>query len=1075
MCSFLQLLLGCLVIKMFYGKLTALCDLFLSLYVFLLVDLCQLHPFLDTLPHLAFITELSGLHQRPAVSYVIRSKMLPRGTSNASRRPRRAKSTPTVRPSPIILMTPSTGDAETTHQHALTAANLAFERANERAMAKEGPIGQDTASPADNGGGQKLGRRQSVRFTGPTAVPSRNRSITRREAPSYTTSDQAYESQLEPLSPSVEHSISSNERVLAALAQPIGEFGENDNASAPSSYRKLRKAKSMFSPAKAPSAVFSDGLPNGRRHFRRQSFQSSDAYIEPLREPRPPLRKSYSFLRGVTDRISTSSRQYVATDAAVQLARDQYLSQLEQQRLKEQPSFLGLSNRRKPHKAFRRTVRTSSTNSYGSAIASPLASVEIPKAKDFGHRARSLSQTIKKKIKRVFKRSSDTEATIPVQQIKASHPHYGDYIWTSDGKEQRYPPVPEPDAELLLRVSSRESVTYPSPVRAEKDDRPGSIGSAHSDDDESNGKSRVTSWTNSTAANTVTMPHTLQRKRLSIIKEDGGPHQPSSSARQYEVTSDGYASFRQPIRQSSLGRINGPIDPKRIFSALQRKIDENNRKAALEDTESSTDSSSGHRKARRSSRAPRRTSSIRKGAKARSNSLPRPRAVSPSGSVIFSPSAMESFNDEFYQHGSRSPDREYEQQDSPQLQNGLTPQQIAEMNERGTPLPKRPLREVKSAFFPPNMRIERSSQSPYRRTMHASGDTEAQSPSCTNIGDGLRLGVPSSGVAGQLRNGSVAGSVSVYSQSPGGDLAKATRSSISLSLSENSDGAGTAIIITGPPLQDEQSAHPVVTQHRYSSIASSGNWRNFMATQVASLDDFGSRQERIDDAPPIKDSGHRREDAQIDSDEIKVGSIQSRPVNPAQPLAVLQRESNALRSSKHMSLESLTDRPPLKAIGPSSNVGNVIHNESAPSSKISEYSRKTSNVENERRAFNSVQEPYGGLRQQNSHSSLKMQTEKRASPSTAHARYSPERSERLRRLKSSSVTSLAKPLSQNENQTSRHIPSVEEEYDPDRPEKVSGVPPTQAGNNHKLVDSFLKGRRSMMRFSDDSGADPAFL
>ena len=942
-------------------------------------------------------------------------------------------------------------------------------------MAKEGPIGQDTASTAENSGGTKLGRRQSIRFTGPTAIPLRDRSITRREARSYTTSGQPYESQLEPQPQNIEHSISSNERVLAALAQPIGEFGENDNASAPSSYRKLRKAKSMFSPAKAPSAIFSDGVPNGRRHFHRQSLQSSDAYIESLREPDPRLRKSYSFLRGVTDRISTSSRQYVTTDAAVRLARDQYLCQLEQQRLKEQSSFLGLSNRRKPHKAFRRTVRTSSTNSYGSAIASPLASVETPKSKDFGHRARSLSQTIKKKIKRVFKRSPDTKDAIPVQQINASHPHYGDYIWTSDGKEQRYPPVPEPDAELLLRVSSRESVTYQSPVRAEKDDSSGSIRSAHSDDDESNGKSRVTSWTNSTAANTITMPHTLQRKRLSIIKEDGGPHQPSSSAHQYEGTSDGYAIFRQPVRQSSAGRINGPVDPKRIFSALQRKIDENNRKAALDDGESSTDSSSGHKKARPSSRAPRRTSSIRKGAKARSNSLSRPRGVSPSGSVIFSPSAMESFNDEFYQHGSRSPDREYRQQDFPQSQDGLTPQQIAELNERGTPLPKRPLREVKSAFFPPNMRIERSSQSPYRRAMHASGDTEAQSPSRINFGDRLRLGVPSSGVAGQLRNSSVAGSASVYSRSPGGDTAKATKSSISLTLSETSDGAGTAIILTGSPGKDELTAHPVVTQHQYSSIASSGNWRNFMATQVASLDDFGSRQERIDDAHPVKDSGHRREDAQIDSDEVKIGSVQSPPVGAAQPLAVLQRDSNSSRGSKDVSLDSLKDRLPLRTIGPSSNVGNVIHNESAPSSKTLDYSRKTSNVENERRAFNSIQGPYGSPRQQNSHSSLKMQTELRKSPSTAHARYSPERSERVRRLKSSSVTSLTRALSQNENQTSRHIPSIEKEHDLDDPNKISGVPQTQAGNNHKLVDSFLRGRRSVMRSSDDSGADAAFL
>ena len=972
-------------------------------------------------------------------------------------------------------MTPSASGTETTHQQALTAANLAFERANERAMARKGPSGQDTTSTTNNDGGPKLGRRQSVRFTGPTAIASRNRSITRREAPGYRTSHQTYESPLDHESQNIERSDFSNERALAALAQPIGEFGENDNASAPSSYRKLRKAKSMFSPSKAPSAVFSDGIPNTRRHFHRQSLQSSDTHLESLRVPDPRLRKSYSFLRGVTDRISTSSRQYITTDAAVQLARDQYILQLEQQRLKEQPSFFGLGNRRKSPKAFRRTVRTSSTNSYGSAIASPLASVESPKVKDFGHKARSLSQTIKKKIKRVFKRSSDTEDTIPVQQIKASHPHYGDYILTSDGKEQRYPPVPEPDAELLLRVSSRESVASTSPIRAEKGARPSSIRSAHSDDDENTGKSRATSWTDSTAANTISMPQTLERKRLSIIKEDGGPHQPSSSARQYEGTSDGYASFRQPVRQSSAGRVNGPVDPKRIFSALQKKIDENNRKAALDDSESGTDSSSGHQKVRPPKRTPRRTTSIRKGTRARSNSLSRSREASSTNSVLFSPSAMESFNDNFYQHENESLEREYNQQGSSDSRKGLTPQQIAEMNEREIPLPKRPLHEVKSAFFPPSMHIERSNPSPFRRAMRASGEAEAEPQSPINAGNRPRSEGHPATVTGRLRNGSLTGSVSIYSRSSGGDTPKATRSSISLAVSESSGEAGTALIITGHPGKYEQSAHPVGTRHGYSSVASSGNWRNFMATQVASLEDFGTRQEQTDDALPVKDSGHKRENAQLDSDEVSIGGLQSPSVKPTQPLAFIQHNSNPGRGLKDKFSHSLSDRPPLRSIGLSSNAGNVRQNESAPPSRISEQLRKTSKVENERRTSSRVHESSGGLRQQNSHSSLKMLTEPTSSPTTANVRYSPERAERLRRLKSSSGTSLAKPLSQNENQASRHTPSADKDHGQDSPDRTSEFPQTQAGNNHKLVDSFLKGRRSVMRSSEDSGTDPAFL
>lgn len=993
--------------------------------------------------------------------------MLSRGS--ASRGPRRTKSTPSVRPQSLIHMAPSTSDTETTHQQAVTAANLAFERANERAMAKKHSDGQDTTPAANLGGEPKLGRRQSVRFTGPKAVPSRNGSITRREASGYRTSQQPHESQLDSQSFNIEASMSSTEKAIAALAQPVGEFGESDIASVPSSYRRLRKAKSMFSPGKAPSAVFSDGVPNSRRHFHRQSLQSSDAYHEDTR-----LRKSYSFLRGVTDRISTSNRQYVTTDAAVQLARDQYLRQLEQQRLKEQPSFLGLGDRRKSQKAFRRTVRTSSTNSYGSAIASPLASVEPPTTRDLGHRARSLSQTIKKKIKRVFKRSSDTDSTIPVQQIKASHPHYGDYIMTSDGKEQRYPPVPEPDAELLLRVSSRESVTYTAPICGQKSARPGSIRSTHSDDDESNGKSRVTSWTDSTAADTIHMPQTLERKRLSIIKEDGGPHQPSSSARQYEGTSNGYASFRQPVRQSSAGRVSGPIDPKRIFSALQKKIDENNRKAALDNCESGTDSSSGHRKTS-STRAPRRTSSIRKGAKAKSNSLSSPQGADVSDSVIFSPSAMESFNDNFYQHEGLSPDLEYEQQGISNLREGLTLQQIAEINEHRISLPKRPLREVRSAFFPASMRIERSNPSPYRRAMHACIESEPESQSHTIFGDRPRSEGPSKAVNGRLRNGSITESVSIYSRSTGGDTPKAARSSISLPRSESSGEAGTAIIITGHSGKHKQSPHAATMPHKYSSVASSRNWRNFMASQVASLEDFETRQGQTINALSVKDSGHRRENAQADNDEVSIGKFQPPSVLPNQPLAIIHGNSNPPRGWNHKVSHSLGDRSPLRIIGHSSSASNVKQHKKAPMSEDSEHLRKTANVENERRAFSPVHQPSGGLPQHNSKSSFNMQTEPKSSPTTANVRYSPERAERLRRLKSSSGTSLGKTLSQHENQVSHHSPDGEKDHNPDSLDNGSSAPQVQAGNNHKLIDSFLKGRRSVMRISEDSGTDPVFL
>ena len=925
-------------------------------------------------------------------------------------------------------------------------------------MAIRAANGQDNTSTTNNDAGPRLGRRQSVRFTGPTAIPSRSRSITRRDAPG----------QLQSQSQSIELSIPSNKRMSRALAQPVEEFGESDNASVPSSYRRLRKAKSMFSPDKAPSAVFSEGISHSRRHFHRQSLTSSDTHNEPLRVPDPRLRKSYSFLRGVTDRISTGSRQYVTNDAAIQLARDQYLRQLEQQRLKEQPLFLGFGNRCKPQKAFRRTVRTSSTNSYGSAVASPSVPVESPKIKDLGHRARSLSQTIKKKIKRVFKRSSDTEGPIPVQQIQATYPHYGDYDSTSDGKEQHYLPVPEPDAELLLRVSSRESVTYTEPIFVDQGGGLGSIRTAHSDDDETNGKSRVTSWTDSTAANTIHIPQTLERKRLSIIKEDGGPHQPSCSARQYEGTSDGYASFRQPVRQGSAGRVSGPIDTQRIFSALQKKIDENNREAALDDSESGTDSSSSHRKVRPSTRAPKRTSSIRKGAKAKSNAFSRSRAVNKSNPDIFSSSAIGSPNHYSYQQESQGTNRQYYQQAISEFRKGLTPQQSVAMNENGNPLSKGPLREVKSAFFPPSMRIERSNTSPYRRAMQLSSDTEGDSQRRVSFGDRSRFDGSSNAVTGQLRSGSVAGSDSIYSRSSGGDP-KMTESSMSLAISESSGEAGTAIIITNRHGENEQSGHLAFSQPGSSSVASSGNWKNFMATQVASLE---ARQTQNDDAHAIKDTGHRRENAQVNSDEISIGRLQPSIDILNQPLAIIQGNGNPRTASKHNVSQSLGERSPLMSIDPPNIALDVNQDENAPLSKGPEHSRKNSTMENEGCSLSRVHEVSGGLRQKNSRSSLKKRAEQRGSPHTANVRYTPDRAERLRRLKRSSSTSLGTPLSQIENQASS--PGLED-HDSKKPDTTSNGLQTQAGKNHKLVDSFLRGRRSAMRFSDESGTNPAFL
>ena len=491
-----------------------------------------------------------------------------RRNSTASARLRRAKSSASVKASSV----PQNVDPETAREHAVTAANIAYNRGGGRKRGSsdnhEVMLGARRSPSPSERSQQVLRRRQSVRFTGPNAVPSRQRSITRRTAPGY---NEGYEETANQR-PSFNRSDSSSQQIdkfLTALP-PVESF-----PSTPSSYRKLRKAKSMFSPRKGQSLAFTNATPKShvpQQHYRRMSSDDN----------RPPPKmggfKSSNPLSKETAVNASRQHEYVYNqDAAIQLARNQYLRQLEKQRLKQRPSIMGMSKRRNSQKIFRKTVRTSSSNSYGNAIGSeqmtaPVTTTELSK------KVRRFSVKLKEKLKGVFQRLPEAEQAIPSQQIDAQRLHFGDYLTATSGIDHEGPLPPTPDKELLSRVSSRASSTHRMPVHLDRKASPGSIRSVRSISS-SIGRSRVTSWTNSTATNTLTKQQLLEKKRLSIIQENGGPHQPSSSAGMIgTMARKSYAVFRKPLRNANgIGRVNEPVDSQRIFSALQKRLDEHKR------------------------------------------------------------------------------------------------------------------------------------------------------------------------------------------------------------------------------------------------------------------------------------------------------------------------------------------------------------------------------------------------------------------------------------------------------------------------------------------------------------------
>ena len=1023
--------------------------------------------------------------------------MPPAGANGGPNRPRRAKSMASIRYSQS-----DSANRETIDQDALTAAALAFERANGRTMApRTGSRTDVTGTPSPLK--PQLARKQSVRFVGPKAMPTRQRSITRREAPGH-----------------------KSETVQSPKGTFEEEYFDNEVASMPSSHKRIRKIKSMYSPRKTPSFQLTYGTPRTKSHARSHSEQSTESVIHLSQLPKPHLRRSFSFVRGKPDHLSSNARQNASSDVAVQMARDQYLQHLEQQRLKTQPSVLMIGKRPKSQKAFRRTVRSGSTNSYGNAIASTLSNTTEPNvARGMGDRARSISYSLKNKLKRVFHRSSDTQEVMPVQQLDASRLHFGDYMATSSGLEQRYEGIPSPDSETLLRVSSRESPLRNSPVYCDRGSPAGSIRSARSDDSMSNGKSRVSSWTNSTAANTLSSRQKRERKRLSVIQENGSPHQPSSSIRSDDEFNYAYNAFRKPMRNNSIaGRTRGLVDSKRIYSALQRRLGEKGRHAVDKQDHNQEDTSDQAR-FHLSDLTPRRSSlnSLRETpgslrAKSAKHSLHSSRGMKVPESVVLMPSPTGGADDVFSPVQALSPPKTLD------THKGLTPQEVAQHNDADSPIPKRPLREVKSGFFPPNLRFERSKTSPFRRAMHVRSETEIN-----NEGDLQAPEQPFTNLTHQPRlntygfsNGSFTRSESVYSRTPSGNTPKPTDSSLSLAKSESSGEAGTAFILASESRKYEESRTPFAKQTP-SSTKSSGDWQKWMASEVATLESRSTANTKIYDVDCRKRIGHKRENAKLDDEDVVLGEL-PRPNNePKQPLAVVHGNVVARPVLEHKTSYSMIDRFPLLDIAPTSNVSTPKHDKPFPNDPCTGQIRSSLQMENERYSSSATM-PHtssgaSDIRNKVSSASLRSQangsfgrrlhtkgittdspgSQGTLTPPSIQAklqvktklkipnRHSPERLARLRRMRSSAYLELSSAgefrSSPAQSQHQGKDPDVRGPLLTDSPEaRISkGDVPGFATNiapiagSQDMVDLFLNDRRRNMTGSDDSGQAPAFL
>jgi len=307
--------------------------------------------------------------------------------------------------------------------------------------------------------------------------------------------------------------------------------------STPSSYRRLRKAKSVFSvsqvhpqltPDRSPAA-FSSELPSKEAMVRNR-------------------RKSAPFLRGDTEFMPDSMRRQL-----VEAGGDRPPQQQQQQPfVKEQkPFYLSASCRRSQRPvAFPETLRAK----------------KVPKEQptDFISVRKAMGKTAKKvfgSMKRVFRVRGKLEDTFPEQHIPASRSHFSDYVSPSD-LHSDIQDIPEPGN---IRMHPNTVSLAPTFCTVPSFEMLHSIAGSIRDVTPNPSESPVSTIRGVSVPTdgTSTWNSTLDRrsassKRLSIINENT-PHR----------------ILENLYEPSAVGELTQPrYEVRRVYSALMKRLDE---------------------------------------------------------------------------------------------------------------------------------------------------------------------------------------------------------------------------------------------------------------------------------------------------------------------------------------------------------------------------------------------------------------------------------------------------------------------------------------------------------------------
>lgn len=842
------------------------------------------------------------------------------------------KSTSSARSVQLVHIHPEQAEYD-----AQNAAIQAFSRARERSSADvpqwppvrdntSGP-GRACGSPADHPNSSTPRRKRSVRFVRPRAPPARPESLAPLSTPAAQTG-MRIRTVPECRENRPPGSASANGMMFAAKgaagdyinALITGEeyYTPEDNiASVPSSYRRLRKSRSMFTSSETRSY---------------QEFQPEDAASTPTQRERlnPAGRvlpriggesiqtgglrapKSMSFLRSRASNSNMSSQKYKAP----------VTSTFSENRQPNHPEFLFTQTAphlrpksNQPEKTFRKTLRD-----VGNGVTP--TNLRVPKDGSLRNRARKVSQNLKYRLRSLFNISRDTvdSASIPPQQIQSHKTHVSGVEKTSDRMSVVYSDGLETETTTISRVTSGVPSLHAVPSEQQLRSRQGSLESVHSEGKTSDEMSRVTSWTDSDANTFGTFNSSRgewEKQRLSVIKENGAHI--SSSARQHLAGSGRAirsANMTKDVHDGSTPTTR--VDGHRIYSALMKRVDqqqrpplvpEERRQQSVEDFMADEMIPTRNSPKELTSTCGSTPVTIRHIASQESSS-PHPPRVSSAQTHI--------------PHVHHKGDPDDTSTTSSRPVNG------SEVETRTHP--NRGLSERSSAFFgSPACHLFRT-QSPYRRAIQSSmrAAAEAASPRSPEFNpwmkalNGLHIRRPST--SGSEPDKKMTYAESIYSSDDLEPVNGACHTaSIMGRLSDPPTGHGDATIFLGPP-----SYKPVTTINpiiRTASSASSVEWKTWLSANVSKLEqpslsseNLGMQEGGLEFPRLLRSSGHLRESAQISNEEEIDISLprDSQPTSsPTSPLvSSSDQASSHLPPDADMSLTSLRGKERRRPVPP---------------------------------------------------------------------------------------------------------------------------------------------------------------